>query len=96
MQALGSMECSEAVSQLTRLRAKVKYSIARRLIDKSLHQAAERSGLTMDELEDISITRFGLDAKGVVESVIGDATARVCLREDGRVGITWRNADGSW
>jgi Domain of unknown function (DUF4132) len=50
--------------------------------------------LTMDELEDISVARFGLGAKSVVESVMGDATARVCLREDGRVGITWRNADG--
>jgi len=94
VQALGSMQCSEAVSQLTRLRAKVKYSVARRLIEKSLHQAAERSGLTMDELEDISVARFGLDAKGVVENVIGHATASVCLREDGRVGITWQNADG--
>jgi hypothetical protein len=48
----------------------------------------------MDELEDISVARFGLDARGVVENVIGDATASVCLREDGRVGITWQNADG--
>jgi hypothetical protein len=48
VQALGSMGCSEAVSQLTRLRAKVNYSVARRLTEKSLHQAAERSGLTMD------------------------------------------------
>ena len=94
VQALGSMECSEAVSQLTRLRAKINYSVARRLTEKSLHQAAERSGLTMDELEDISVARFGLDAKGVVENVIADATASVCLREDGRVGITWQNADG--
>ena len=46
-QALGAMDCSEAVSQLTRLRAKVKYTVARRLIEKSLQQAAERSGLTV-------------------------------------------------
>ena len=36
VQALGSMQCSEAVSQLTRLRAKVKYSVAQRLIEKCL------------------------------------------------------------
>jgi hypothetical protein len=94
VQVLGAMECTEAVSQLTRLRAKVKYSVARRLIEKSLRQAAERNGLSVDEIEDISVGRYGLNAEGVAEIVIGDATASVCLREDGRVGMAWKNADG--
>ena len=51
IKALGTMESGQAVAQLTRLRIKVKYSVARRLIEKSLQQAAKRSGLTVDELE---------------------------------------------
>lgn len=94
VQVLGLMDCPEAVSQLTRLRAKVKYSVARRLIEKSLRQAAERRGLSVDELEDICVTRYGLDAHGVIELVVGDAKASVKLCADGRVGVTWRNADG--
>jgi hypothetical protein len=94
VQVLGSMECSEAVSQLARLRTKVKYSVARRLIEKSLRQAAERNGLTVDEIEDISVGRYGLDARGVTEIAIGDAKAIVSLCEEGRVALTWRNADG--
>jgi hypothetical protein len=94
VQVLGAMECSEAVSQLTRLRAKVKYSVARRLIEKSLRQAAERNGLSVDEIEDISVGRYGLNAEGVAEIAIGDATARLCLREDGRVPVAWNNGDG--
>jgi hypothetical protein len=70
VQALGAMECAEAISQLRRLRAKVKYSVARRLIEKSLQEAAERSGLTVDELEDISVGSYELDAQGVAEIVI--------------------------
>jgi hypothetical protein len=93
-QALGAMECSEAVSQLTRMRAKVKYTVARRLIEKSLRQAAERSGLTVQELEDISVGNYGLDAKGDSEISVGDAKATVHLNEDGRVGVAWHNADG--
>ena len=46
VQALGAMECSEAVAQLTRLRAKVKYAVALKLIEKSLQQAAARSGMS--------------------------------------------------
>jgi hypothetical protein len=93
-QALGDMECSEAVSQLTRMRAKVKYTVARRLIEKSLRQAAERSGLSVQELEDISVGHYGLDANGESEITIGDATVVVRLNDDGRVGVAWRNADG--
>jgi len=94
VQSLGAMECSEAVTQLTRLRAKVKYSVARRLIEKSLQQAAERSGLTVQELEDVSVSHYGLDAQGAMEIGIGDAKATVRLCEDGRVAVAWQNADG--
>jgi len=93
-QALGAMECSEAVAQLTRLRAKVKYNVARRLIEKSLQQAAERSGLTVQELEDISVGHYGLGAQGKAETAIGDAKAIVHLGEDGHVGVAWHSADG--
>jgi hypothetical protein len=93
-QALGAMECSEAVSQLTRLRAKVKYSVARRLIEKSLQQAAERSGLTVNELEDISVAHYGLDAQGEAAIDIGDARAIVHLGDDGKVTVAWHSAGG--
>jgi hypothetical protein len=93
-QALGAMDCSEAVAQLTRLRAKVKYNVARRLIEKSLRQAAERSGLTVQELEDISVGHYGLDAQGAAEISIGDVKAIVRMRDDGHVSVTWHIADG--
>jgi Domain of unknown function (DUF4132) len=93
VQALGAMECSEAVAQLTRLRTKVKYTVARRLIEKSLQQAAERSGLTVQALEDISVSNYGLDAEGEVKTDIGDSRAIIRLGEDGRVGLAWFDAD---
>lgn len=94
VQALGEMDCPEAISQLTRLRAKVKYAVGRRLIEKSLHHAAERKGLLTDELEDMCVGAYGLDERGGIDIVIADARARIHLGEDGRVGIAWHNADG--
>jgi hypothetical protein len=93
-QALGSMECSEAVSQLSRLRAKITYSVARRLIEKSLRQAAERNGLTVGDLEDLAVPLFALDADGASERGVGDATVTVRLSDAGGVTAAWRNADG--
>ncbi|HEX4641917.1 MAG TPA: DUF4132 domain-containing protein [Candidatus Acidoferrales bacterium] len=92
-QALGAMECGEAVAQLTRLRAKVKYTVARRLIEKSLRQTAERSGLTVEALEDMSVSNYGLDAEGEAKIDIGDARAIVRLGADGHAGVAWFDAD---
>ena len=93
VQALGLMECNEAISQLTRLRAKVKYSVAQRLVEKCLNEAAERGGLTIDELEDFAVPSYSLDAEGKTEQTIGDAKAIVSLSEDGHVAVIWRNTD---
>src|SRR5579864_3505743 len=94
VQALGAMDCPEAVSQLTRLRARVKYSVAKRLIEKSLQQAAERSGLSIEEIEDICVARYGLDQHGTREIALGDAKATISLREDGGVAVAWHNTEG--
>ena len=94
VQALGAMERKEAVAQLARLRAKVKYSVAQRLIEKCLKQAAERSGLTVDELEDFALPSYALDTEGKTEIAVGEGRATVCLSAEGRVEVIWRNAGG--
>lgn len=94
VQALGAMDCAEAVAQLTRLRAKVKYTVALKLIEKSLQQAAERSGMSTEELEDISVDGYGLDKQGARKFTVGDATAHLQMATDGSVSVSWWNADG--
>lgn len=94
VQALGAMECPEAVAQLSRLRSKVKYAVARRLIEKSLRQAADRAGMSMEDLEDCCVDTFGLDQHGKSVASIGDAEATIQLNEDGSVSVAWRNAEG--
>jgi len=94
VQALGSMECSEGVSQLARLRTKVKYSVAQRLIEKSLREAAKRSGLTVEELEDFAVPQYPLDGEGKAEIAAGEARATVQLSPESSVTVTWRDAKG--
>jgi hypothetical protein len=94
VQALGSMECSQAISQLARLRAKVKYSAAQRLIAKCLRQTAESSGLTVDELEELAVPGYALDAEGNMEMAVGDVQAMIRLSSEGHFGVFWKDADG--
>lgn len=94
VQALGAIASREAIAQLTRLRAKIKYSMARKLIDKSLQSAADNLGVTLCELEDYAVEAYGLDKDGIVRFRIGEAEASLQLFEDGRVSVVWRNAQG--
>ena len=94
VQALGAMDCAESVAQMSRLRAKVKYTVALKLIEKSLAQAAERSGVSREELEDISVDGYGLDDQGARTFAVGDASARLQLVAGGGVLVSWWSAEG--
>ena len=94
VQALGAMGSREAISQLTRMRAKIKYSVARSLIHKALLSAASSLGVSVHELEDYAVERYGLDERGCIRFDIGDVHASVQLHADGRVAIVWRSAAG--
>ena len=94
VQALGSMDCNEAVSELARLRTKIKYAVAQRLIEKSLLQAAKGHGLTVDEVEDFAVPVYPLDPCGQMQIPVGDAKSSVRMSPEGRVSVIWRNSAG--
>ncbi len=94
VQALGAMTSRNAIAQLTRMRAKIKYSTTRKLIDKSLQSAADKSGATVHELEDYAVEGYGLDENGSARIEVGDEQASIQLRENGRIILSWRNAHG--
>jgi hypothetical protein len=92
VQALGSMASREAIAQLTRMRAKIKYSMARKLIDKALQSAADNIGVTLHELEDYTVEGYGLDSNGIARFEISETQACMQLFGDGRVTVVWRNS----
>jgi hypothetical protein len=73
--ALGSIASLAAVCQLQRLRARVTYGGARRLIDAALEGAAERSGMGRDDLDDLAVPTFGLEG-GACASTSGAVPPR--------------------
>ena len=86
--ALAAMPGLDAVSQISRLAARVKYDVARRLIEKALVEAAERNGVSRDDLEAMSVPTFGLDAEGVRLQTAGDCQARLAI-ENGVAALAW-------
>jgi len=92
--ALGAMPGLDAVSQISRLAARVKYDVARRLIEKALVEAAESNGVSREDLEAMSVPGFGLDsASGTREETLGDVVARLAIdSESNGALLTWSRA----
>ncbi len=86
--ALAAMPGLAAVSQLSRLANRVKYDVAKRLVEKALTEAASRNGVTRDDLEAMSVPSFGLDAAGKRVEAVGECEARIEIRGSG-VGMEW-------
>jgi hypothetical protein len=83
--ALGAMSGLDGVAQLSRLKLRVKYAVAQRLIGRALDDAAARAGLTVDDVEELAVPTFGLDADGRRDEPLGDGgwTAIVALERSG-------------
>ena len=86
--ALAAMPGLDAVTQISRLAMRVKYDVARRLIEKALAEAAERNHMGRDDLEAMAVPSFGLNAAGVRIETVGNCEARLAV-QDGEADLTW-------
>ncbi len=86
--ALAAMPGLDGVAQLSRLAGRVKYDVARRLIEKAMNEAAERNHVTRDDLEAMAVPTFGLDASGVRIERAGDCEARLAIGREG-TSLIW-------
>jgi uncharacterized protein DUF4132 len=79
--ALGNMPGSEGVAQLSILKIKVKTNTAQKLIANALEVAARRLGITAEEIEEMSVPKYGLQEVGLRRDDFGEAVSE--LRVDG-------------
>ncbi len=86
--ALAAMPGLDAVSQLSLLANRVKYDVARRLVEKALTEAAARNNVTRDDLEAMSVPDFGLNTAGERVEQVGDCEARLAIG-GGEVNLVW-------
>jgi len=82
-----------AIAELVRLRGKIKYPSVRGQIQKKLETIAHKKNVTVAELEDASLPKFGFDLSGQFIQVLGDFTATVMLEENKAV-LKWADKLG--
>jgi Domain of unknown function (DUF4132) len=90
--ALAAMPGLDGVAQLSRLATRVKYDVARRLIEKAMTEAADRNQVSRDDLEAMAVPTFGLvvagGAAGVRIERVGDCEASLTIGREG-ASLVW-------
>jgi hypothetical protein len=92
--ALSEMPCPDAVPELVRLRNRVKHRSTLNAVEKAIEAVARRVGLPREELEDLSVPTYGLDADGAAREEFGDCAATLRLTPEGKVETQWCGANG--
>jgi hypothetical protein len=84
----------EPVSQLSRLAQRVRYDTAQRLIEQALNRAAEKAGVSREQLEEMSTPDCGLGPDGTLAQRLGDYCARVSIAETTSAILRWSDTSG--
>ncbi|QHT65219.1 DUF4132 domain-containing protein [Rhodocytophaga rosea] len=91
--SLGMAEGACGISHLIRIRYKVKKTGTRKSIDGIIEKAAKRLGLSKGEVEDLSVSGFGL-SEGKLVQILGDHQAHIILEIPAKALVHWFNPDG--
>jgi len=92
--ALGQMPTPEAVAQLALLRVKIKIGTAPKGIERALTAAAEREGLSRNEVEELSVPTYGLTEVGLRCETLGNFTAELVVTGTSNTTLRWVKPDG--
>lgn len=96
--ALGNVPDGGGVVHLSGLMTRVRYPSARKQIEKALNNAAERAGVSRQDLEEMAIPSYELTIDGFREVPMADVTARLEIsgvRGTGAKGtLIWLKGDG--
>ena len=94
--ALGAMPAGgEAVAQLGRLKLRIPHRPTQASIDKTIEGIAARSGMSRDDLEDLSVPTYGFGAPAAArDETFGEYAARAAITATGQVEVSWSGPGG--
>ena len=92
--ALGAMPGAAGVGQLAMLRARVKFGTAQNGIEKALDTAAGQAGMSLQEIEEISVPTYGLQEVGVRRVRLGEFGVELVVTGTSATELRWIKPDG--
>ncbi len=92
--ALSAMSSPTAVGQLSRLKSRVKHASTRKQLAKALDTAADKTGMSAAEMEEVAVPTCGLGDVGAHRVQLGDSTALFEVSDGFKVQLSWLRPDG--
>jgi hypothetical protein len=92
--ALSAMSSPAAVGQLSRLKSRAKHASVRKQLAKALETAADKTGMSAAEMEEVAVPTCGLSEVGAHRLQLGDITALLEVAGGSKVQLTWIRPDG--
>lgn len=92
--ALFSSKGLAGISQLSRLKLRIRQNSTQTLIEKYLATAAKEKGLTVGEIEDLAVDDYGLK-EGCREYEFDGYKAKLTIKSVGKIAIEWVKPDGT-
>lgn len=92
--ALGQIPGESSLAALAILKVRVKYRPAQKGIEAALAVAAERAGMTPQELEEIGVPAYGMEEVGLRKETLGEHEAILRVISAKKTELTWRNSAG--
>lgn len=83
----------KGIPHLSRLKFRIRHNQAQKLVARYLKEVSEASGMTSDELEDITVPDFGLTA-GELTEAFGECRAELKILTAAGVSIQWFSEAG--
>lgn len=83
-----------AIAHLERLRQKCKNGSVKKQIDKAFDRAAQRAGLSREDLAEVMLPTYELNPQGIASHTLGDFTAEIRIQGTHSVTLNWLKADG--
>jgi hypothetical protein len=77
--ALSQLKGKEPVGQLAMLKVRVKFGTAQKEIEKAFNAAAAALGLPRDQIEEMGVPSYGLEAGGSHQETLGDYRAELVV-----------------
>ena len=92
--ALGRIPGDSALAALAILKVRVKFRPAQKGIASALAAAAERAGMTPEELEEIGVPDYGMEEVGLRTATLGDYVANLRVVNAKKTELVWINPAG--
>jgi hypothetical protein len=94
LHSLSATSSLAAVGQLSRLKTRAKHASIRKQLGKALDIAADKTGMSAAEMEEVAVPTCGLTEVGVQRVQLGDLAAVLQVSSGLKAELSWIRADG--